>query len=100
MTIQTIDQVVQLLFADVRRCAATEVSKAELPPLKGRRATKQLHLFDQSVEIDLNLVGIFVRVDFEIAKLAALAAERNVEVETEWFVDSRRLIQCGDRLGH
>ncbi len=34
VAIEAIDQVMKLLFADVRRRAAAEVSEAQLPPLK------------------------------------------------------------------
>ena len=34
VTVETVDQIVELLFADVRRRAAAEVGKPQLPPLK------------------------------------------------------------------
>ena len=86
MTIESFDQVVKLLFADVRRRAAAEVSKPQLPALKGAGAAVNLILLDQRVEIDLDLGGVLVGVDFEVTELAALAAKRNVEVKPERLV--------------
>src|SRR6185369_8620091 len=82
VTIQTIDEITQLLLTDVRRRAAAEVCKAKLPALKSRHATVELVLFDQRVEIDLDLGSVLVCVDFEVAKQAALPAEGNMNVET------------------
>src|SRR4051812_43158951 len=72
VSIQTIDEISQLLVADVRRRAAAEVCKAKLPALKSGHATVELVLFDQRVEIDLDLRSVLVRVDFEVAEQAAL----------------------------
>src|SRR6185436_7371253 len=81
VTIETIDEVTQLLVADVRRRAATEVRKAKLASCKRGHATVKLVLLDQRVEIRLDLGGVLVRVDFEVTKVTALATERNVDVE-------------------
>src|SRR5215212_9336870 len=82
VSIQAIDEIMQLLLTDVRRCAATEVCKAKLPALKRRHTAVKLVLFDQRIEIDLDLRRVLVCVDFEITEQAALAAKRNVNVET------------------
>src|SRR5262249_33810662 len=82
VTIETIDEITQLLVADVRRCATSKVSKAKLTSCKRRHATVKLVLFNQRVEIDLNLRSVLIRVDFEVAKVTALATEGNVDVET------------------
>src|SRR4051812_21434910 len=55
VSIQTVDEITQLLIADVRRGPAAEVCKAKLPALKRGHAAVELVLFDQRVEIDLNL---------------------------------------------
>src|SRR6185503_9527273 len=47
VTIQTIDEIAQLLITDVRRRAAAEVCKAKLPALESRHATVEFVLFDQ-----------------------------------------------------
>src|SRR5215217_2338939 len=82
VSIQTIDEITQLLLTDVRRCAAAEVREAKLASLKRRHAAVELVLFDQRVEVDLDLGRVFVCVDFEVAEQAALPAERNVNVQT------------------
>src|SRR5687767_14509395 len=88
----------QLLFANVRGRAAAEVSKSQLPPLKRGRTAIQFVFLYQRVEVDLDLGRVLVRVDFEIAKLAALATERNMDVEAERIIHPRRLIQCRQHL--
>ena len=80
--IQTIDEIMQLFLADVRRRAAAEIGKPQLPPMERRHAAVEFILFDQRVEIDLDLGCILVCVDFEIAEEAALPAERDMDIET------------------
>src|SRR6266487_5898542 len=99
MAVEAVNQVVELLFADVRRRTATEISKAELPALQGACAAVAFNLLDECVEIKFNLAGIFVRIDFEVAKLTALAAERDVKVKTERVLSTGRLIQRLNRVG-
>lgn len=99
MVVEAVNKVVQLLFADVRGCTSAEVSKAELPALKSACAAVAFNLLDQCVKINFNLAGILVRIDFEVAKLAALAAERDVKVKTERVLGTGRLIQRLNRVG-
>ena len=54
----------------------------EAASLERRHAAVDLVLFDQSVEIDLDLGSVLVCVNFEIAEVTALPAERDVDVET------------------
>src|SRR5678816_3409343 len=82
MLVQTIDEITQLLLTDVRRRAATKISKAKLPSLKPEAAAVELVLFDQCVEVNLDLRRVLIGVDFEVTEQTALAAKRNVDVET------------------
>src|SRR5919205_407362 len=77
VSIQTIDEISQLLLTDVRRCAAAEVCKAKLAPLERGHAAVELVLLDQRVEVDLDLRRVLVCVDFEVTEEAALPAKRN-----------------------
>ena len=74
VSIQTIDEIMQLLLTDVRWRAAAEVCKAKLPALERGHAAVELVLFDQRVEIDFDLGSVLVCVDFEVAEVAALPA--------------------------
>src|SRR5688500_19810899 len=76
MSVEAVDEVVQLLLADVRRRTATKVGEAQLAALKSMCAAIALHLFDEGVQIELNLAGILVRINFEVTKLAAFATDR------------------------
>src|SRR4029078_5780339 len=82
VTIETVDEITQLLVADVRRRATAEVSEAKLASCKRRHATVKLVLFDQRVEVDLDLGCVLICVDFEVAEVTALATERNVDIKT------------------
>jgi len=94
--IQSIDEIAQLFFADVRRRAATKICESKLPPCKGGHATVKFVLFDQRVEINLDFGGVLVGVDFEITEVAALPAKGNMNIEAEGIVDSRRLVERVD----
>src|ERR1041384_429043 len=92
VTIETIDEITQLLLANVRWRATAEVSEAKLTSCKRRHATVKLVLFDQRVEIDFDLGGVLIGVDFEVTEVTTLAAEGNVYVKTQRIFNSRRLI--------
>src|SRR6185503_2060893 len=55
VSIESIDEIMQLTLADVRRRAAAEVREAQLATLKSRHTAVEFVLFDQRVEIDLDL---------------------------------------------
>src|ERR1043165_3649519 len=98
--IQTLDEITQLPVADVRRSAAAELNETKSPSLKRSGAAVEFVLLDQRVEIDLDLGSVLVGVDLEVTKQAALAAERNVQIQTEWIVDARPLRERIERLRH
>src|SRR5258705_7571200 len=100
MSVKAIDQIVELFFADIRGRAATEVGETKLAPLKCACSAVALSFLDQGIEIEFDFAGVLVCVDFEVAKLATLAAERYVQVKAEWFFDSRRLIESLYGLRH
>src|SRR5262245_16285977 len=81
MPVESVHQRAKLLFADVGRRAAPEVGQPELPPLQCGHAAVDFILFDQRVEIDLDLRSVLVRVDFEVTEFAPLAAEGDVDVQ-------------------
>ena len=78
MTIETFDEVMQLLLTDVGRCATTKICKSQLTPLEGARTRVELCLFNQSIDVLLDLTGVLVCVDFEITKLASFTAKWDV----------------------
>src|SRR5215216_715051 len=59
VTIETIDEISQLLLTDVRGCPSAEIRKAKLAALKRGHAAVELVLFDQRVEVDLDLGSVF-----------------------------------------
>src|SRR6185503_6813828 len=91
--VQTFDEIMELLLADVRRRAAAKINKPELAALERIRAAVELILFDQRIEIAFDLRGVFVGIDFVITKLAPLATEWNVQIKPERVFDTRRLVE-------
>ena len=74
-------QLAQLLGADERGRAAAEVDEAQRPSGHRRQLGVALHLARQGVEVGAHVVAVLVGEDPEVAELAALAAERDVQVE-------------------
>ncbi len=99
---QAIDQRRELLAAEERRRAAAEIDEAERPASHHRQAADQFDLARQGRDIGLDVRGVLVGVDAEVAELAALAAERNVQVQPQRHFGRRRmqgLVHVGQRLG-
>ena len=91
--LQPLDQAARAARAEVRRRAAAEVDEVQRPAADDRQLAVQLDFLDQGVEIDLDIAGVLVGVDAEVAELAALAAKRNVQVKPERRAGPRRRFQ-------
>ena len=87
---QPVDQPPELPDREERRRAAAEIDEVERPPGDGRLPGVQLPLPPQHIEVRLDLRRVLVRVNPEVAEMAALAAERDVEVQAERDVRRRR----------
>ena len=74
---------VSCLAAEERRRAAAEVDEAERPAAHHRQLADQLDLARQGRDVALDVVRVLVGVDAEVAELAALAAERNVQIQAQ-----------------
>ncbi len=101
---QPVHQSFELAGRQKRRRAAAEVDKVDRPPGKDRQARVQLPLARQHVEIRAHFLGVLVGVHPEVAEVAALAAERDVQVHAERHTGPRRGLQgrqgvAFDRLG-
>src|SRR5262249_31576106 len=57
-----------------------------------------LDLAGQCVKVDLYVLSILVGVDAKITELAALAAERDVQIQPQRSAGLRRSLQGGHRL--
>ena len=81
--------------------AAAEVDEPQLAAGDPGGAGVQLHLARHRVEVLPDLRGVLVDVDAEVAELAALAAERYVQVEAEVGkgLRLRRGVEKGTRRG-
>ena len=64
-----------------------------MPTLKSICAAVDFILFDERLNIKLYLGSVLVRVDFEVAKLATFATERDVKIKAERVRDARRRIE-------
>ena len=74
------DEPLELLVTEIGRRAAAEVDELELAPPQPLVSRIQRDLTRQGGEIALDLVGVLVGVDAEVAEPAALAAKRDVQV--------------------
>ena len=68
------------------------------PAIAGHRRV-QLPLPREEIEVRLDFLRVLVGVDAEVAEVAALAAERDVEVQTERDVGRRRRGERGPGVG-
>ena len=84
------DESLQLLDAQERRRAATEVDVAERAARHRRLRRRSRRFAGQRQRIPLHVTGSHVGVDAEVAELAPLPAERDVQVKTERHVGRRR----------
>ena len=80
---QPLHQAAQLPHRQERRRAAAEVDEVERPPVDRRIGVVELPLARHHVEIFFDFLRVLVGVDAEIAEVAALPAERDVQVQAE-----------------
>ena len=81
--VQPADESLQLLRRQERRRAAAEVDEVELAAGHCRRRGVELPLPREQIEILLDLARILVGVDPEVTEMAALPAERDVQVQPQ-----------------
>ena len=100
--LESVCQRAEVAGADIGGRAAAEVDKVQRSVRDGGQMRIVLDFARQGVEIGLDLVGVLVGIDAEIAELATLAAEGNVEVEAEPGAGARGpgedLARCGQIL--
>ena len=82
----------ELPFTNVRRRAPTKICKPQFPTLEGSCARVTLRFLNQSIQVNFDLAGVLIGVDFEITKLAALATKWNMQIEAEWLIRASRLV--------
>jgi len=87
---QSIDESFELFAAEEARRAAAEVDEAERPSTHDRLFADQFDLAGECGQILFDLLGVLVGVDLEVAELAPLAAEGDVQIEPERDVAGRR----------
>ncbi len=90
---QAIDERRELLAAEKRRGTATEIDEAKRPLAHHRQAADQFDLVRQGRDVAFDVVRVLIGIDAKVTELAALAAERNVQVQAERRVGPRRRIQ-------
>ena len=90
---QPVDERRELFGAEEGGRAAAEIDEAKRAIAHAGQLTQQLDLARQRCQVGFDLSRHLVRVHPEIAELAALAAERNVQVQTQRHV-ARWRVQC------
>ena len=82
--VRRLDQRLELRRRQEGRRAAAEVDEIDRPARRARAAARSSCPFPhERVEILLDLLRVLVRVDAEVAEMAALPAERDVQVQAE-----------------
>src|SRR5205085_2630220 len=89
----------ELRRAEVRRGAAAEVEEVQRPAADDGQTAVQFHLPDEGIQVDLDVAGVLVGVDAEVAKFAAFAAKGNVQVQAQRRIGPGRTVQGGVGLG-
>ena len=97
--LEPLHQAAQLVGAEVRRRAAAEVDVFEPPAADDGFLAVDFDFLDEGVDVGFHVAGVLVGVDAEVTELAALPAERDVEVEAERRIRRRRCVEDGPRLG-
>jgi hypothetical protein len=95
---QSPHQTLQLLRREKRRRAAAEVHEVQRPSGDRRQLAVQLPFATEYVEVVADLLRVLVCIDPEIAEVAALPAEGNVQVEAERNARDRRRLQRRPRI--
>ena len=92
-TLHALGQIAELVRRQVARGAPTEVNKAGFSPADHRLGGIGSEVFEQGIEVGLDIVGVLVGVDAEVAEVTSLPAEGNVDVESQRYSGLRGLIQ-------
>ena len=90
-----LDEAAELGCAQERRRAAAEVDVEQTPAADGGKLAIKLDFLHQGVQVGLDIAGVLIGVDPEIAKLAALPAERDVQVQAQRRVGLGRPVESG-----
>src|SRR5438034_1234796 len=73
----------ELIDGQIRRRAAAKVDEVRFAPADKRFRGVQAQFLEDRVDVSLDLGGILVRIDLEIAEVTALPAKRDVDVEAQ-----------------
>ena len=92
-TLHALGQIAELVRRQVARSPSTEVDEAGFSPADHCLGGKGSEVFEQGIQVGLDVVGILVGVDAEVTKVTSLPAEGNVDVESQRYSGLRGLIQ-------
>src|SRR6267378_312527 len=73
----------KLVLREIRRRAAAEINEVRLAATDEFFSGVDFQFGEQRVEVAAHSGGILVRIDLEVAEMAALPTEWNVDVEAE-----------------
>ena len=96
-------EIPELVRRQVARSASSKINEAGFPASDHRLLGVAGNVFEQRIEVGLDVVGILVGVDAEVAEMATLPAEGDVGVEPQRNPRLRflieRLMEGGNGLG-
>src|SRR6476659_7833213 len=96
---QAVTQVAELLGTQIRRSPTTEVDEFQLAILYAASVAEQFDFLHQCLNVVFDGLGVLIGIDTEVAELAALATERNVNVQAQRQRAIGFAIQRGQDLG-
>src|SRR5262249_20170505 len=97
--LQAMEEAGQLRRTEIRWRAAAEVNVVQSPTADDGLPAVEFDFLHQGVEVRLDVARVLVGVDAEVAELAALPAEGNVQVQAQRRGRVRGLAQRGVRIG-
>src|SRR6185295_9736025 len=77
-----IDEAGELARRNIRWSAAAKINKLRFSAADERPLRVELQLLNGRIQISLDLRGVFIGVDLEVAKVAAFTAKRDMNVNS------------------
>ena len=93
--VEASDETLELFRRQERRRPATEIDEVQRPAGDRRQVGVELPFVRKHVEVIADLLRVLVGIHAEVAEVAPLPAERNVEVEPQRHARNRRRLERG-----
>src|ERR1700741_558163 len=88
----------QLVHRKIARCAAAKVNEIRFPPAHERFCCVKRKLLERRLDVASDGGRVLVRVHLEIAKMTALTAKRNMQINSQRRNSFRWPLQCSEEI--